>query len=76
MDAIYTLLESVSYLGVVKKLMTMSSTDIAVLFLVSKPAFILTAGLAVLTARRGEKRRQLAGGGGPARLLEADLEVG
>ncbi len=49
MEHLEALLHSASYLGVIDQLMRMSTTDIAVLFLISKPAFILTAGVVVLT---------------------------
>lgn len=54
MEHLEAILQAVSYLGVIDKLMGLSATDIAVLFLVSKPAFVLTAGVVVLTSHRGE----------------------
>ncbi|QDG52692.1 hypothetical protein FIV42_18690 [Persicimonas caeni] len=69
MEHIEALLQSASYFGVIKKLMAMSPTDIAVLFLVSKPAFILTAGVAVLTSRKKDGPPQLSEEGGAAGLL-------
>lgn len=68
MEHLEALLQSASYLGVIQKLMTMSSTDIAVLFLVSKPAFVLTAGVAVLTSRRKTESPQLEGEDEPRQL--------
>jgi hypothetical protein len=59
MDHIEVFLQSASYFGVVKKMMALSSTDIAVLFLVSKPAFILMAGFAVLTTRKKSEQASL-----------------
>lgn len=71
MEAFETLIQSVSYFGVFQKLMSLSSTDIAVIFLVSKPAFVMMAGLAVLTARaRG--REELLEHDAPAGLLGED----
>lgn len=69
MEHLEALLQSASYLGVFKKLMAMSSTDIAVLFLVSKPAFILTAGIAVLTARKKDDPPKLESDEDSKRLI-------
>lgn len=56
MEQIEAFLQSASIFGVIHKLAGLSSTDIAVLFLASKPAFILTAGVVVFTSHR--KRRE------------------
>jgi hypothetical protein len=59
MDHIEAFLQSASCFGVIKQMMALSSTDIAVLFLASKPAFILMAGLAVLTTRKRDEQARL-----------------
>jgi hypothetical protein len=60
MDYLEAFLQSASYFGVIKQMMALSSTDIVVLFLISKPAFILTAGLVVLTTRKKDAQSCLA----------------
>ncbi len=56
MEFIETFIFSASYLGVIDKLIELSPTDMAVIFLISKPAFIFTAGLMVLTTRNETAR--------------------
>lgn len=62
MEFVETFLHAASYLGVVERLMALSTTDIAVLFLASKPAFIFTAVVLVLTAGNKPFGRALPGG--------------
>jgi hypothetical protein len=57
MELLEAIFHSASYIGVVEQLMALSSTDLAVLFLVSKPAFIMVAGVAVLISRARNQRQ-------------------
>ena len=47
LDSIIAFLEASSFLAVFRQLSSMSTTDVVVVFLVSKPVFIAAAGMLV-----------------------------
>lgn len=57
MEWFETIVQSLSYIGVLEKLVGMTTTDIVVVYLVSKPAFLITALIMVLTEPREHRRR-------------------
>ena len=61
MEIFESILQTLSYVGVFDTLMGMSQTDIVMVFLLSKPAFILTAVVLVWTVHGREVfgRREL-----------------
>jgi hypothetical protein len=58
MEWFETIIQSLSYIGVLDKLIGLTTTDIAVVYLISKPAFLVTAIIMVATDPR-EDRREL-----------------
>lgn len=56
MEWFETIVQSLSYIGVIEKLMSMTTTDIAVVYLISKPAFLFTAIIMVATEPRNGDR--------------------
>ncbi|MGM0557172.1 MAG: hypothetical protein ACQEVA_12390 [Myxococcota bacterium] len=60
MELFETIIQSLSYIGVLDKLIGLTTTDIAVVYLISKPAFLVTAIIMVATDPR-EERPKLQG---------------
>ncbi|MFW5967755.1 MAG: hypothetical protein ACOCV2_09570 [Persicimonas sp.] len=62
MEHIQTFFHHASYIGGIEQLMSLSTTDITVLFLLSKPVFMLTT-IAVLAAQhmRSHDAHRVAG---------------
>ena len=60
MEWFETIIQSLSYIGVLEKLVGLTTTDIAVVYLISKPAFLVTTIIMVATEPR-EERDKLEG---------------
>ena len=52
-------IQSLSYIGVLEKLVGLTTTDIAVVYLISKPAFLITSVIMVATDIRKDHADQL-----------------
>jgi hypothetical protein len=59
MEWFETIIQSLSYIGVLEQLIGLTTTDIAVVFLISKPAFLITSIIMVATDVRKERLEQL-----------------
>jgi hypothetical protein len=59
MEWFETIIQSLSYIGVLEQLIGLTTTDIAVVFLISKPAFLITSIIMVATDVRKERLERL-----------------
>lgn len=59
MELFEAFIQSLSYIGVLEKLVGLTTTDIALVYLVSKPAFLVTSVIMVATDVRKDRAEQL-----------------